>query len=413
MRTTVFFLLSICLTVQILAQSNFREGYIITNSNDTVYGWVDFLLDQQNMQFVNFMSANDSTIQQYLPGDIFGYRLINEGKFYISRKININEAGEKLVFLEFLVQGLKNLYYYRDDLDYFLVENTDGRLIALTKKPDYIDNYRVKEDLKYRGILNYVFKDYESIRRKTEKADFSKRSMIELTKDYHDNVCDDGTACIIFANDYRKKFIEFVYSVYGGIQFHKMPLGVDVGSQIAYTEIKSMMPEIGGQIAIFSPRLTTSFGLYAEISYGKQNGVKDFFLENAYSSTYVVCKYSADRLSTGIGLKYLFKTKNKFRPEIEAGLYGSGMINSKCSLDAYVTEKSTGATRLETYSNYYLSDKFRDAYVVAFQLDYLLNNKKYLFAKFGYWRTFPVSVIYNYYVQGVEEAFQLKFGYIF
>ena len=412
MRTTVILLLSICFTGQILAQANFREGFIIKNNNDTVHGWIDFKLDEQNMRYVNFMSTNDSTVQLYLPGDIFGYRLINEGKFYISREIDISEGGRQLVFLEFLVQGLKNLYYFRGNLEYYFIENSDGRLVVMSKKPDLIENYRIKEDLKYRGILNYVFKDYESIRRKTEKADFTKRSMIELTKDYHDNVCEDGTACIIFENDFKKKFIEFVYSVYGGVQFHRMLMDFDLVNQEVSTNAYSIVPEIGGQITIFSPRFSTSLGLFGELSFSRQNGVKDFFIENTYSTTYVVYDYNVSRLTGVIGLKYLFQTAGKFRPVIEAGLCERGLISPKSELDAYVTYKSTGTTRHDAYPNYFMSGIFRDGFVAAVQLDYLLENKKYLFAKVGYSRTFTVPEFYNY-VPGIEDAIQLKFGYIF
>ena len=71
------------MSATVFAQGNYKEAYIITLQNDTVYGFVDFSTDENNSKQCNFkktLSATDVT--QYAPGEIYGYRFVEEGKFY-------------------------------------------------------------------------------------------------------------------------------------------------------------------------------------------------------------------------------------------------------------------------------------------------------------------------------------------
>ncbi len=121
------------------AQRDFRPGYIIKNSGDTLYGKIDYRNDLL-MSSVCTFKANDNTINEFLPKDILAYRLI-DSKYYISREVN-----GKSVFLEYLIKGKVNIYYLRDDTGdhYFL----DKEGVKLTEIPyeegiKYIDNKEV------------------------------------------------------------------------------------------------------------------------------------------------------------------------------------------------------------------------------------------------------------------------------
>ncbi len=83
--------------------TNFRKGYIISLENDTISGLVDFRLDEENMCFVNFQAEGETNARQYFPGEITGYRLIDDGKFYVSKEIEIRDNKPQTVFVEYLV----------------------------------------------------------------------------------------------------------------------------------------------------------------------------------------------------------------------------------------------------------------------------------------------------------------------
>jgi hypothetical protein len=208
MRLSIVALFLIISFLAFSQYTNFRKGYIISLENDTVSGLIDFKLDEENMHFLNFQAEGETNARQYFPGEITGYRLIDDGKFYVSKEIEIRKNQFRTVFVEFLVQGVKNLYFYtEDDIEYYLIDDESGELIVLSKKPDEIINNRIVEDTKYRGILKYIFREYENIHKKTDVAIFHRKEMINLTKDYHEKVCKDGSSCIVFENDYSKKYV--------------------------------------------------------------------------------------------------------------------------------------------------------------------------------------------------------------
>ena len=82
-------------------QTDFRPGYVIQNSGDTLFGKIDYRSDiimNSKCKFKN----NENIIIEYSPKDIFAYRII-DGKYYISKAINNNTY-----FLEFLIKGKVN-----------------------------------------------------------------------------------------------------------------------------------------------------------------------------------------------------------------------------------------------------------------------------------------------------------------
>ena len=102
------------------AQSDFRPGYIITNSLDTLPGLIDYRGEIRNMKVCTFKENKAAPAREFNPGDIYGYRY-NSGKFYITKKIKTEEFSEP-VFVEFLLKGISNLFFYRsfNYIAYFL-----------------------------------------------------------------------------------------------------------------------------------------------------------------------------------------------------------------------------------------------------------------------------------------------------
>ena len=79
------FISIVLLGVAILAkgQTNPQEGYIITNENDTIRGTIDYLSDIRNMHTCLFKADGEEAYCKYKPGEISGYRLTNNGIFYV------------------------------------------------------------------------------------------------------------------------------------------------------------------------------------------------------------------------------------------------------------------------------------------------------------------------------------------
>ena len=179
------------------AQTDFRPGYVVTNSNDTLYGEIDYRGDKLMGQICKFRS-NESNIAEYTPYDIAAYRF-PDSKYYVSR-----EVSGKRVFLEFLIKGEVNIYYLRDEIGnrYFI----DKEGMSLAEMP-YEEGIREVNKNKYSytsrshlGILLYYMQDAPDVVQKqiTKLKKPEHNSLIKLAEDYHYAVCMDGAQCIIF-----------------------------------------------------------------------------------------------------------------------------------------------------------------------------------------------------------------------
>ena len=102
-------------------QGNFRPGYIVTYNSDTLRGFIKLKSNFENSKSCIFKTEKNQIPKILSPDDIRAYRIEN-GKYYLSKEIEIDSLKKK-VFLEYLVNGIVNLYYYKDPLnEYYFIE---------------------------------------------------------------------------------------------------------------------------------------------------------------------------------------------------------------------------------------------------------------------------------------------------
>lgn len=372
--------------VSVYSQSNYKEGYIITNSNDTVFGLIDFRTDQTNSLVCKFKKDENTVEKSYSPGEILSYRFINEGKYYVSQTVVIDSLS-RTVFLEFLVQGLLNLYYFPEGNGYYFFENKDGALVSITKKPDEIvEEYKLKEDNRYKGILSYISKDCIPLAVKTSKIKFNKESMIVFTKDYHDQMCDSGEKCIIFENDYKKKFTVFDFSFYSGVELNNTRIYI-----AEFTDMLSISPVIGADINVISPRISNSLNVTLGTSVSKIAGGCDFVTKNMVYSQY---KFSGIKTNFSAGLEYIYP-KGKIRPAINGGLTYNRFLNLK----------STLTTDYDIFENKILIRNSTAGIKTGAGIDYKIKDNQFIVFRLMYFRHFNLF--------DMNETYQLKLGYKF
>lgn len=189
---TLIFLLS---SVLLNAQTDFRPGYIIINSGDTIYGDIDYRGNSKMGEICKFKSSGNESII-YTPNDIIAYRFI-DGKYYVSKIVN----GEYL-FLEYLIKGEVNLYYMRNGVDeIYYLDKQDTPTIEITYEEGIkkIDNREVYyRSTKHFGILTYYMQDAPQLQNQIKNIKKPKReNLIKLAEDYHNLICEDGQ-CIIY-----------------------------------------------------------------------------------------------------------------------------------------------------------------------------------------------------------------------
>lgn len=148
---------------------SFGSGYLVTNKNDTLRGYIGL----KNIYEVKFKPTFDSKeISSFSPYTSNGFGI--DSQIYISFKIRPNESK---VFLREIEKGYTSLYYEKNpdmgDL-FYLVRNG---VITKVNKPYFT------------GFVKAYFKDCPTLINDTdaalEKYDYSAESLIELVKDYN------------------------------------------------------------------------------------------------------------------------------------------------------------------------------------------------------------------------------------
>jgi hypothetical protein len=378
------------------SQSNFKDGYIITKTNDTITGLIDFRTAQINAHKCKFKHSEKEKEELYYPGDIKGYMFVNEGKYYVSRDITLNGKNES-VFLEFLVEGLMNLYFYPAEINHYFFENTDGRFLEVSKKPDEIVGDKVIIDNKYIGMLKYIFMRDSMLLNQTSKATFDRKTMIEFTKKYHDLLCTDGRKCIIFENDYRKKFIKINFAAYLSAQYIIYTFESDIPE--IHIDSKSIIPVIGGQLLIVSPRLIKTIGLQIDVSASNLKGASDF---SDAAGIYYRYGFNTIKTNANVSLKYTYP-KGKIRPTIESGVLYTHLLRPTSSLESYIYNGQSFT--IETKENYSLPYSDWVGYTAGLGVEIQINRSQFMLFKVLY----DNSQFKKYGLQSL----QVKLGYIF
>jgi hypothetical protein len=208
------FILFVFLFVVVLAgiaQTDLKPGSIITNRNDTVVGYIDNRGAQNNARKCMFIQhKEDEPCVTYLPGEIMAYRF-TDGKYYISKTINTGESSE-WIFLEYLINGTVDIYYYRDVFgDHFFIDKGDNNLLPLKNEDKEITVNGVKykqESNSYIGVLKYIFHESPAISAQAEGVSLNHKSLVNITRKYDLEFCKD-TQCII----YEKKVPQVIFYI--------------------------------------------------------------------------------------------------------------------------------------------------------------------------------------------------------
>ncbi len=278
-KRILFLYLTLYLTSNISAQSDFRKGFIITNNNDTVSGMIDFRGDISNSKRCVFKVGEYETPVEYNPQEIKGYRFIDD-KFFISKTVNLKGEKEQK-FLEFLVDGIVDLYCFSDvNGTYFFLEKQGQDIVEISApETEILENgvrYKIK-DVKYIGRLKYMFADAPQMEKEIEKVAIDRRSLINISKDYHKQVCTDKE-CIT----YVKKMPDVLLNIgllIGVKRLTLIPKNLYFYNTIFYCD--------------FDASTNGSYGLFSNISLPALKGklkmqYEGLISSNTFSSQYLV-----------------------------------------------------------------------------------------------------------------------------
>lgn len=307
-----------------MAQVNPKAGYIITNEGDTVRGTIDYLTDARNVKACLFKEKGDNGYKSLSPSEIKGYRLADDGVFYVSRLFNDGEKQEKL-FAEFLLQGSVSLYrYYYDDCNYFGFVDSDGKEVIIRDDKLNSDlgtyNQKLQERRqKVQDVNALMYKDH-TIASRLWKMDLTSIGLTNLVKQYDEQYCTDQGDCVVFQYDKKKTIaVSRRFYVGAGINYasYEAPSYSDP-KQTSYSgnTYSGIAPTFIIGADFLFPRLSRFFMAQLELSY----------TPHRYEASKVMLeggnpKMSIDELAARMGISYTFSSSGRIKPFIKGGLH--------------------------------------------------------------------------------------------
>ncbi|MEO8821667.1 MAG: hypothetical protein ABI267_06205 [Ginsengibacter sp.] len=291
----------------------FTKGEIITNTGDTVQGFIERLRDNALGDGIHFEKALNSREQQLLtPDSVSGFVFSDENRVYESIAYTDTTNGtvvHKKIFANLLLKGYCSLYVvYLKPEDVHIITETRNNHIFLAKKSGEVTVLAEYEsvvnsiyylDKQYVALLTRLFRDCSSI----DSADiaqtgFYSKAMIKLFAKY--NLCHNpDLAPTIYKT---KEKIKFTSTVYGGYNMFIakaiQPIGgLDIG--IFFSIIHPRVNE----------RLALSFGFnYRHFQYSLYNTI-DGVTEN----------HNVNLIGVPINITYYF-SNNTIAPFLDLGL---------------------------------------------------------------------------------------------
>jgi hypothetical protein len=194
-------ILFISLFVNVIAQNRFQPGIIYFKNGETKIGLINFQNEIDIKNECQFKADKKASTIKYIPSEINGFK-IGESKAYISKKVMIDDK-EKFVFLEYLVDGIADLYFMKDDDRnyHFYIQNEGDSLRELKNTEinfNRNDIHFTKKMKEYINTLEDVFKNSPEIVSELKNVPFYYKNLIIATKRYHDYVCNDYK-CVVYS----------------------------------------------------------------------------------------------------------------------------------------------------------------------------------------------------------------------
>ncbi|QLH31534.1 MAG: outer membrane beta-barrel protein [Cyclobacteriaceae bacterium] len=340
-RFFTFFLVFLACNSPVHSQSDYREGFIVSNRLDTIPGLIQYNEKKKAANVCNFKANPDALKVTYSPDQIvaYGYK---DDRQYESKTVFLDQDSSRL-FLELLVGGKAKLFSYDRSL---WLEREGSNLEALTNDPierKLNGTTFVQKSNQYIVSLNMALNDCESLRGDIQATTFTERSLINIVDAY--NKCINGESVIF--KDRRPKF-KFSVGISAGTQYSQINFNTSLQHLKGRYE-KSLSPIGGLTFDFYSPRLSEKISITGSLLYTASN----YYLYSKEQGTGFVTNNSVSinlkELKLPIGISYQFSAKQS-TPFITIGSVYSLHLKAKSNWISEKVEPIFNPIRITTNS---------------------------------------------------------------
>jgi hypothetical protein len=323
----------------ILSQSDFRTGFIINKTNDTLRGYIDYSIASSKYQKISFKSSLTSKEKNYSPKDILGYGY-HDNELFTSKYIEDKKYNETY-FIENLILGRLSLYKLFDE--YFVSKGDnfarlDNDKVILTKEGV---NYESKNK-RYINVLKYLIADCNLFRDNMLEINYSQIKLVNLLKIY--NKCANSEAIIYKKNKdwFKTSFGGFLgvsnTSLKNERENYNAPFLDNLNTTSSYITY-------GAFIEFSFPRIIEKISLYTGIIFNSF----DYYNYEIINNNLLENKGNIKQLNIPIAIRYHF-TKKKYTPYITAGIINSINLDNQSNWNIENKNSNRIVTSLEPFS---------------------------------------------------------------
>lgn len=367
------------------AITDYSKGYVITNHNDTIYGLLQFGGNKHSTAKCILKDSITNQEKQYTPDDILAYRFV-DGKYYVS-KLLTDSLQSKRVFMEYLVKGIVDIYYFpgNDNGRYFM-DKGDGKIIEL-KNTRYLTEQDDKKYFRYRNEyvteLSQVFQDSPKTCEQLMRSELDYKSLTGLVVSYHKDKC-TSEDCVVYKKQLTKEKIHG--GILLGVNYGDFSKGKSNNNDIFKDLLlKSMVyPSVGAFLEMRFPYINNDLlcaRLESSVFYETTSG-KNKILNRESTGTYSINdkklslrNYLLCRLDLG---------RSKCRPFIDLGVFTKFAISShsEVNYDLQYTGSSHVYSSFSEGKSNFLKQEAGPA--AGLGLKFKINSKRYFYTSFRY-----------------------------
>ncbi len=306
------------------AQADFRPGYVVLPSGDTLRGEVDYRGIRRNSQLCQFrLLTAGANVQVLRPNALRGFGYAGS-LVYRSRLTPQADSAERprparLFFLQVLVDGLATLYTRRDNNNgetrYYLQGTASAvQELAYRREEVITVTQRYYRDVNtYRGTLATAFADCPAVLPAVAATPFKESALVAVVQRY--NNCRQPSSVAV--RPVRKKG-QLSLGVLAGMQTSQLVFRGDI-NQTAGNFRGRPAPELGLSLHFISPMLSEKLMLRVEALYASQSYEDEYVYSSLFTplTSYQV-RTETSYLRVPLLLRYTLP-KGKVRPFVEIG----------------------------------------------------------------------------------------------
>lgn len=331
----LFFLTLIC-----SAQRDFREGFVIKQPGDTLFGLINYRGGTRDYATCIFKESDNNETINYTPDDISGFGFPGD-RLFVSKIVEPVSTNTTKTFIEVLVRGAVSLYTYNGR---YFIQKEDAQLyeLAVAKSEILKDGQKaIIVTKKYLGVLSMVLSDCEEARDMIPDVTLDERPLTKLAEAY--NICVNSPYETILSG---KSKIKFSFGLSAGLVNSHLDIFSRIRSdQVSYVDVpygrsNSFQPRLSLDLSF--PRFSERLSFTAEVSYFKSSFNSSTIYEYPGEiNQEITVTIGLEQLTIPVGFRYTFLA-GKISPYANLGFLNTINLKVRNDLKNKITQELYG-----------------------------------------------------------------------